>query len=182
MLIHTTKQHTKNTYWDTQNVDKLPLTCNSCDEPPSAEHVLYLSDRKDLEKYQKDHLELQAKRENNWQPCPFMIHTLIKSISCPGFGRPINERKSRCDYDICNRTFCVLCRKAYHEGACGVPSYDRIFLDWCKKKKLRQCPQCKVFIEKNEGCKYVHCKCNYYVCMDCGKGNKTGHFTHDCKP
>jgi len=35
-------------------------------------------------------------------------------------------------------------------------------------QRLRQCPKCKFWVEKTDGCDAMHCRCNLVFCYQCG--------------
>ena len=45
---------------------------------------------------------------------------------------------------------------------------DQKFLDFVKGKKFKQCPRCKFWVEKNDGCDHMTCKCKFEFCYKCG--------------
>lgn len=82
-----------------------------------------------------------------------------------------------------NHIFCVKCKQlGYHkEGKCK--DEDFLLLQEIKKQKkstfknFKQCPKCKVIIEKNEGCNQMHCvNCNFEFCWLCLKKYTSNHY------
>jgi hypothetical protein len=45
---------------------------------------------------------------------------------------------------------------------------DEKFMAFVKGKKFKQCPKCKFWVEKNEGCDHMTCKCKFEFCYKCG--------------
>jgi len=45
---------------------------------------------------------------------------------------------------------------------------DRNFLVCVKGAKYKQCPSCKFWVEKNDGCDHMTCRCKYEFCYVCG--------------
>lgn len=37
-----------------------------------------------------------------------------------------------------------------------------------KGQKYKQCPNCKFWVSKNEGCDHMTCRCKYEFCYKCG--------------
>lgn len=37
-----------------------------------------------------------------------------------------------------------------------------------KGAKFKQCPKCKYWVERNQGCPTMSCKCGQKFCYDCG--------------
>jgi len=74
--------------------------------------------------------------------------------------------------------FCFVCLKDWHEGKkCDVDDEEG-FQIWKKNKIIKQCPKCKMYTEKNEGCNHMTCvECKYQWCWLCCGEYKTGHFS-----
>ncbi len=45
---------------------------------------------------------------------------------------------------------------------------DKKFLDFAAGHKFKQCPKCKFWVEKTEGCDHMRCKCKFEFCYKCG--------------
>ena len=45
---------------------------------------------------------------------------------------------------------------------------DQKFLEFARGKKFKQCPECKFWVEKNDGCDHMTCKCKFQFCYKCG--------------
>lgn len=45
---------------------------------------------------------------------------------------------------------------------------DKQFLEFVAGKKFKQCPKCKFWVEKNQGCDHMTCKCKFEFCYKCG--------------
>lgn len=45
---------------------------------------------------------------------------------------------------------------------------DVKFMNFVKGKKFKQCPKCKFWVEKNQGCDHMTCKCRFEFCYKCG--------------
>ncbi len=45
---------------------------------------------------------------------------------------------------------------------------DEKFVDFAKGAKFKQCPKCKYWVERNEGCSFMTCKCGQTFCYTCG--------------
>ncbi|MCD9643573.1 hypothetical protein HAX54_031158 [Datura stramonium] len=87
---------------------------------------------------------------------------IIEKIKCP----------------LCKRSFCAACRVPWHsEFTCkefkklnakkGVKGEDMV-KTLAKKKNWQKCPNCKIFVEKTEGCIHMTCRCEYEFCYRCG--------------
>lgn len=79
---------------------------------------------------------------------------------------------------VCQRTFCARCHVPWHsEFTCNEflklngkkkGGVDLLVEKLAKKKKWRKCPGCKMYVEKNEGCLHITCRCSYQFCYTCG--------------
>lgn len=148
----------------------LPVTCPTygCKAElmlPDLEEIL---DKKLLENYReyalKNYLDLHSE-EVTWCPtadCPFVFvnEDKITDFTCP----------------VCSQRYCFACRAPYHKGqTCKEYQIsnnwgkdDQVFINLVKTKKFKQCPQCKYWIEKTEGCDNMHCRCGFTFCYRCG--------------
>ncbi|KAI3802791.1 hypothetical protein L1987_30934 [Smallanthus sonchifolius] len=89
----------------------------------------------------------------------------------------------------CHRLFCAQCKVAWHcEMSCiefqslkiGERSPDEILLiNLAKNKKWMKCSNCKLFVEKVEGCHHISCRCGHHFCYVCGKAYN-GAGSHVC--
>jgi hypothetical protein len=43
-----------------------------------------------------------------------------------------------------------------------------MFMDHALGNKLKQCPSCKFWVEKSEGCDHMTCRCSFEFCYICG--------------
>ncbi|CAN4092260.1 unnamed protein product [Withania somnifera] len=89
---------------------------------------------------------------------------------------------------LCKRSFCAACRVPWHpEFTCkefqklkakkGCKGEDMV-KTLAKKKNWQKCPNCKIFVEKTEGCIHMTCRCEYQFCYRCG-AKWTG--SHACR-
>ncbi|KAF5318558.1 hypothetical protein D9619_010835 [Psilocybe cf. subviscida] len=70
----------------------------------------------------------------------------------------------------CLVKICAGCNKDAHEGlTCKeVNEGDQLFRDWLQKNAVKQCPSCKMAIEKIDGCNHIQCgMCKTHVCWEC---------------
>ncbi len=75
---------------------------------------------------------------------------------------------------------CSLCKKEYcfrYDNELKGPICDQCYqadvkvnvMAWKDGKDVKQCPNCKNFIEKNGGCMHVACRCGSHLCWKCLK-------------
>ena len=94
------------------------------------------------------------------------------------------------DCPLCRKTYCLVCRvgpwhagiRCYqyqHDqkakgksegggGSGGDDESDKAFQKFASKQKLKQCPRCRFWVEKDHGCDAMHCRCNLVFCYKCG--------------
>ena len=102
--------------------------------------------------------------------------------ACPGAGCPYlfaweeDNRKLECP--LCHNSFCLVCRTSpWHRGKrCeefqaergDEGASDALFKRFTATQRLRQCPKCRFWVEKTDGCDAMHCRCNLVFCYKCG--------------
>ena len=75
--------------------------------------------------------------------------------------------------------YCYVCLKPWHVDKPCDEILDKDFQIWKKGKVIKQCPRCKFYTEKNEGCNHMTCsKCKYQFCWICGGKYYSNHFIH----
>ena len=96
----------------------------------------------------------------------------------------------------CNKKYCLSCKTEWHEGknckeyqemletsklAKDVGKLDNLFLKFAKGSKFKQCPYCKHWVEKTQGCNHISCRCGHHFCYNCGE-KMDGHINkHKCR-
>ncbi|XP_047322850.1 E3 ubiquitin-protein ligase RSL1-like [Impatiens glandulifera] len=78
----------------------------------------------------------------------------------------------------CRRLFCASCRVPWHpEFSCSEykrlnarksGKEDEMARELARKKNWKQCPKCKYYVDKYEGCLHITCRCGYEFCYKCG--------------
>lgn len=95
----------------------------------------------------------------------------------------------------CRRLFCATCSVPWHpEFSCEdfrrlngkrEKRGEQFVNELAKKNNWRKCPNCKVFVEKTEGCMHITCRCKFEFCYRCGvkwskhKSCKSGYWVTD---
>ncbi|KAI0790343.1 hypothetical protein C8Q75DRAFT_111612 [Abortiporus biennis] len=71
----------------------------------------------------------------------------------------------------CLRRICPYCHVEEHQGqSCQLREEDSLKLldDWTKDKDVKRCPECRVIIERSEGCNHMTCVvCRTHICWVC---------------
>ncbi|KAM1155928.1 hypothetical protein ACFX11_027038 [Malus domestica] len=86
---------------------------------------------------------------------------------------PEDTSQSVCPH--CNREFCAMCKVPWHtEFDCAMfqklkeKGEDEMLEVLAKNKNWRRCPKCNYYVERNEGCSYILCRCRHAFCHNCG--------------
>ncbi len=45
---------------------------------------------------------------------------------------------------------------------------DQEFVKFARGAHYKQCPKCRFWVSKNEGCDHMTCRCKYEFCYKCG--------------
>ena len=123
-----------------------------------------------LDKYKT----LQRRRELMLNPkvqlCPFP--------DCESYAIKENSHNK---YVTCNKNhhkFCFNCLKDWHNEKPCDTKVDNSFEKWRDSLRVRRCPKCKMFIEKNEGCNHIKCtNCEYEFCWLCMNEYTKNHYS-----
>ena len=121
-----------------------------------------------LEKYIKLRERKQLMRNPDVQLCPYP--------DCESYAKKINDNKFVSCIDNGHK-FCFFCLKDWHENKKCDINLDKSFVEWRDPKKVKRCPKCKYFIEKNSGCNHMTCtNCKYQWCWLCMQEYTYGHY------
>ena len=174
------------------NSGKFPIKCPYCNK----ENI--------NENYIKDSL-IQNKREDllnkleHFTMNYYIMNNPNDVSCCPTAGCDYifiyDEKDNEFLCPNCHKKYCLNCKTEWHEGrTCkeyketmelskfsnDVKKLDDLFLNFAKGSKFKQCPYCKHWVEKNEGCKHIACRCGHHFCYDCG-GKMDGNIRfHKC--
>lgn len=121
-----------------------------------------------LKKYKKLLKRKQLMIDPNIQLCPYP--------DCESYAKKIENNK----FVSCienKHKFCFNCLKDWHNNEECKIEEEKSFENWRDSKKVKRCPRCKYFIEKNEGCNHIICfNCKYNWCWLCLQECKPNHF------
>jgi len=78
-------------------------------------------------------------------------------------GGAINpKKKTHITCFVCECSHCTKCGLMHPKHACDTFLNDKFIKQQMKKELIKKCPNCKVNIEKNDGCNHMTCKkCGY---------------------
>lgn len=149
---------------------KFPIKCPfvGCKDDVSTDDVSEHLSEEEMGKYWEftlgnyidSHLD-----ELTWCPTPDCKYAFI-------FDK--NESQFLCPK--CSKEYCMNCRCDYHTNmTCAeyrknseFNADDEKFLNFVNGNKFKQCPQCKFWVEKNQGCDHMTCRCGFQFCYKCG--------------
>ena len=150
-------------------VDKLKCMEHECKEIVSEEFILkHISENNDLvEKYYRFKKRAEILKDKNKKICP--------NPDCDSFLQKSNESK----YVQCENghKYCYECLKPPHGNTSCDQKLEKQFMKWKKGKRVKRCPRCQMYTEKNEGCNHMTCiSCKYQWCWLCEGEYRYGHY------
>lgn len=111
----------------------------------------------------------------------------LRFVCCPTsecknivLWHPEDDPHFRCE--VCRKHYCLKCQCSYHHGktCIGYKKWkiatgkdDSLFMRYISRQRVKQCPQCGMFIEKSVGCNSMVCFCGFTFCYFCGKPEAT---------
>ena len=152
--------------------NNLPIKCPNCKipiHPNFIEDSLRNANPQLIDKY--EHFSL-----NN-----FLMNNNDEYSSCPTPGCEymffFNPGEHHFLCPMCNKNYCLNCKVEWHNGmTCqeykdsrDVNKLDDKFYQFVKGAKFKMCPRCKYWVEKNQGCNHMKCRCGADFCYKCGK-------------
>ena len=150
-------------------VDKIKCMNYSCKEILNDKFIRnIIQDNKILiDKYEKFLEKNEILNNPNKKFCP------IKG--CESYA----EKKGSNKYVECKKghKFCFICMKNWHGKEKCEKKEEEDFKIWKQGKIIKQCPNCKMWTEKNEGCNHMKCaECKYEWCWLCGEKYSLNHY------
>ena len=150
-------------------VDKIKCMEHGCQEIVSEEFIMiHISENNDLcEKYYKFKKRAEIIKDKNKKLCP--------SPDCDSFL----QKSPTTNYVQCENghQYCFECLKPPHGNKSCDSNLEKQFMKWKKGKRVKRCPRCHMYTEKNEGCNHMTCvSCKYQWCWLCEGEYKYGHY------
>ena len=150
-------------------VDDIKCMNHDCKEKMEDEFILkHISENENLiEKYKKFKKRSEIIKDKNKKLCPHP--------NCDSFLPKSNSSK----YVQCENghEYCFECLKAPHGKKSCDYEIENQFMIWKKGKRVKRCPRCQMYTEKNEGCNHMTCaSCKYQWCWLCEGEYKYGHY------
>ena len=149
-------------------VAKIQCFINDCDYVLNEDFILEkLKDDKALvDKYKvfKQRAEIFLSTDKKFCPEP----------DCNSYLQQSKDKYVQCEN---GHKYCYICLKKWHGKSPCDEELDKDFQIWKKDKVVKQCPRCKIYTEKNEGCNHMTCtECKYQWCWLCEGEYQEGHF------
>ena len=142
---------------------------HECKENISEEFILkHISEDNNLiEKYEKFKKRIEILQDKNKKLCP--------NPDCDSFLQKSKKTKYvKCEY---GHEYCFDCLRPPHGNESCDNNLEKQLVDWTKGKRVKRCPRCKIYTEKNEGCNHMTCiNCKYQWCWLCEGEYKYGHY------
>ena len=150
-------------------VENIKCMEHECKDIISEEFILkHLKDNNDLiEKYNKFKKRAEIINDKNKKQCPHP--------NCESFLQKSEKSK----YVKCENghKYCFECLKPSHGDKSCDYQIEKQFANWTKGKRVKRCPRCKMYTEKNEGCNHMTCvNCKYQWCWLCEGQYIYGHY------
>ena len=149
--------------------DEIKCMDHLCNEKLSEEFIFnhISNENKLIIKYEKFSKKFEILKDENKRLCP--------NPDCESFL----QRSEMTKYVECENghKYCFECLKPPHDDKPCENQEERQFMSWKKGKRVKRCPRCQMYTEKNEGCNHMTCaNCNYQWCWLCEGEYKYGHY------
>lgn len=154
-----------------ENLDIKQLKCINydCKEILPEEFIdnIISNDLQLIQKYEKFKNKLKILNDPTKLFCPIP--------NCEGYAtKDPNNKYIQCTN---GHKFCSICMKKEHGNEKCDNILEKEFNIWKKGKKIKQCPKCKIWTEKNEGCNHMTCaECKHEWCWLCNGDYTVDHY------
>ena len=149
-------------------VDNIKCMDHECQDHISDEFIMkHISNNDNLvEKYIKFKKRSEIIKDKNKKLCPFP--------NCDSYLEKSKNKYVKCEN---GHKYCFECLKPPHGKKSCDEKIEKQFMKWTKGKRIKRCPRCKMYTEKNEGCNHMTCvACKYQWCWLCEKQYSYGHY------
>ena len=150
-------------------VESIKCVEHKCKQEISEDFILkhIKSDQKLVDKYKKFKFRASIYKDPNKKQCP--------ETDCESYL----EKDPLQKYVKCQKghEYCFECLRKPH-GTTSCDEYmEKEFMTWKNNKRVKKCPRCKIYTEKNEGCNHMTCtSCKYQWCWLCEGAYTYGHY------
>ena len=159
---------------------QLPVVCPEprCKKPIPLPDLRELLTPEEMDRCQKFEWKKIRDQNADIRECP--------TENCDYFFVKENDNQSYLSCPICGVEYCLKCDIVYHvqqtceevqEAIIGAKAdkinnhslpVDAQLLEWARAAGAKQCAQCKFWVQKNDGCDHMTCRCGYEFCYICG--------------
>ena len=150
-------------------VEKIKCMEHECNEIISEEFIFkHISENEILvDKYKKFKKRAEILGDKNKKLCP--------NPDCDSFLQKSDKSKYvKCEY---GHEYCFNCLRPPHGKESCDDNLEKQLVNWTKGKRVKRCPRCKIYTEKNEGCNHMTCvSCRYQWCWLCEGEYKYNHY------
>ena len=150
-------------------VDNIKCMNHECQEIMTDEFILkHLSvDNILVEKYLKFKKRAEIIKDKNKKLCP--------NPDCDSYlQKSASTKYVKCEN---GHKYCFECLKPPHGKKSCDYKIEKEFMKWKKGKRVKRCPRCQMYTEKNEGCNHMTCvNCKYQWCWLCEGTYTYGHY------
>ena len=150
-------------------VEQIKCVEYKCNHIISEEFILkhIKNDKILLKQYERFKLRAEILKDPNKRQCP--------SPDCDKYLQKSKDKYVKCEN---GHKFCFECLRPWHGKDSCEKSLEKDFMNWKKNKNLKQCPRCKIYTEKNEGCNHMTCtNCKFQWCWLCEGKYEYGHYS-----
>ena len=156
---------------DSNNIINIKCPVDECQQILNNNFIekMLIKDIALVDKYKKFVNRRQLILNPNIQLCPYP--------DCESYAKKGKNKYVSCIHN--SHKFCLKCLKDWHgEKRCENKNIsEEKFEQWRKSNRVKKCPKCKYFIEKNFGCNHITCfNCGYQFCWLCMNEYNSNHY------
>ena len=149
-------------------VENIRCMDHECKEIMTEEFILnHIKGHQELIlKYEKFKKRAEIIKDKNKKLCPHP--------DCDSFLQRSKSRYVKCEN---GHTYCFECLRPPHGKKKCEQDLEKQFMKWKKGKRVKRCPRCQIYTEKNEGCNHMTCvSCKYQWCWLCEEQYQYDHY------
>ena len=130
------------------NVESIKCMEHGCNQIISEHFILkHISENRELaEKYQKFKKRAEILQDKNKKLCP--------NPDCDSFLQKSKSKYVQCEN---GHEYCFDCLKPPHGKKSCDYNLEQKLINLAKGKRVKRCPRCKIYTEKNQGCNLMTC-------------------------
>ena len=149
-------------------VERVKCVEHSCNAEIPEEFILkhINNEEKLIEKYNRFKIRASIFKDPNKKQCP--------EPDCESYLEKGNKKYVKCKI---GHEYCFECLRKPHGNSTCEEFMEKEFNIWKVGKRVKKCPRCKIYTEKNEGCNHMTCtSCKYQWCWLCEEQYSYGHY------